>query len=105
MAGCGEACSHIAPKANTLVKQQHSSTWLPLSFRSVEFLSLAEIDFRTPGQKRKNYLEPLAPTLAPKKSLSIPKPIEAMLSEHYSKLCTTKHKPLLRSINQQHRHS
>ena len=106
MAGCGEACSHIAavlfaPEANTLVKQQHSSTslpctWLPPSFRSVQFLPLAEIDFTTPRTKRKKFLETVSP--APKKSLSIPKPTDAMLSEHYSKLCKTKHKPVLLSL-------
>ena len=106
MAGCGEACSHIAAilfaaEANTLVKQQFSCTslpctWLPPAFRTVPFLPLAEIDFRTPRQKRKSFLESAA--LAPKKSVTIQKPTQAMLEEHYSKLSKAKYKPLLLSL-------
>jgi len=48
---------------------------------SVPFLPLAEIDFRTPQQKRKTFLETAAPAI--KKSMTIQKPTEAMLEEHY----------------------
>ena len=78
MAGCGEACSHIAAilfaaEANTIVKQQLSCTslpctWLPPAFRTVPFLPLAEINFRTPKQKRKGFVES-AGAPAPKKNL------------------------------------
>ena len=90
-AGCEEACSHItailfAVEANILVKQQFSCmslpcTWLPPAFRTVPFLPLAEIDFRIPRQKRKGFLESAAP--APKKSVTIQKPTQAMLEKHY----------------------
>ena len=67
MAGLGEACSHIAAllfavETNTQLKSQFSSTslpcsWLPPSFRSVPFAEIANIDFTTPAQKRKQLLE------------------------------------------------
>jgi len=63
MAGIGEACSHIvavlfAAETNTQMKQQQSCTllpctWLPPSFRSVEYLPVSDINFRTPKQKKK----------------------------------------------------
>ena len=107
MAGCGEACSHVAAvlfaaEANTIVKQQLSCTslpcsWLPPAFRTVPFLPLAEIDFRTPKQKRKSFLDSEGAP-APKKTVSVPKPTEAKLQEHYAKLSKTKNKPLLLSL-------
>ena len=60
--------------------------WLPPAFGMVPFLPLAEVDFRTPRQK-KIFLETAAPAL--KKSLTIQKPTEAMLEEHYLKLSKT----------------
>ena len=64
MAGLGEACSHIAAllftvEANTQVKKRIACTslpcsWLPLTFRSVPFAQLSDIDFSTPQQKWKN---------------------------------------------------
>ena len=54
MAGLGEVCSHVAAVLfaayeNTKVKEQHSSTslpcsWLPPSFRSVEYAPICNID-------------------------------------------------------------
>ena len=103
----GEACSHIAAilfaaEANTIVKQQVSCTslpctWLPPAFRIVPFLPSAEIDFRTPKQKRKGFVES-AGAPAPKKNLTVQEPTEAKLKEHYAKLSKTKHKPLLLSL-------
>ena len=109
MAGIGEACSHIAAvlfaaEANTQVKQQQSCTslpcaWLPPSFRSVEYLSVSDIDFRTPKQKRKSSQAFGSNTTpVPKKSLIIQKPTESELTEYYLKLSKTKHKPVLLSL-------
>ena len=109
MAGIGEACSHIAAvlfaaEANTQVKQQQSCTslpcaWLPPSFRSVEYLSVSDIDFRTPKQKRKSSQAfGSSTTPVPKKSLIMQKPTESELTEYYLKLSKTKHKPVLLSL-------
>ena len=61
MAGIGEACSHIAAllftaEANTQAKQQFASTslpcsWIPPSYRSVDFSEMSNIDFTTPNKK------------------------------------------------------
>ena len=61
MAGIGEACSYIAAllftaKANTQAKQQFASTslpcsWIPPSYRSVDFSEMSNIDFTTPNKK------------------------------------------------------
>ena len=63
MTGLGEACSHIAAvlftaEGNTRVKSQFSSTslpcsWLPPSFRSIEYTPISEIDFSMPKHKQK----------------------------------------------------
>ena len=109
MAGIGEACSHIASvlfaaEANTQVKQQQSCisipcAWLPPSFKCVEYLSVSDIDFRTPKQKRKSSQAFGSNTTpAPKKSLMIQKPTESELTEYYLKLSKTKHKPVLLSL-------
>ena len=109
MAGIGEAYSHIAAvlfaaEANTQVKQQQSCTslpcaWLPPSFRSVEYLSVSDIDFRTPKQKRKSSQAfGSSTTPVPKKSLIMQKPTESELTEYYLKLSKTKHKPVLLSL-------
>ena len=109
MAGIGEVCSHIAgvlfaAEANTQVKQQHSCTslpcaWLPPSFRSVEYLPVSDIDFRTSKQKRKSSQAFGSDTTsAPKKSLIVQKPTEAELTDYYLKLSKAKHKPVLLSL-------
>ena len=109
MVGIGEACSHIAAvlfaaEANTQVKQQQSCTsfpcaWLPPSFRSVEYLSVSDIDYRTPKQKRKSSQAFGSNTTpVPKKSLIMQKPTESELTEYYLKLSKTKHKPVLLSL-------
>ena len=61
MAGIGEACSHIAAllftaEANTQAKQQFASTslpcsWIPPSYRSVNFSEMSNLDFTTPNKK------------------------------------------------------
>ena len=63
MAGVGEVCSHVAAvlfaaEGNTLIKRQFSATslpcsWLPANFKFVSFSKVADIDFKTPSQKRK----------------------------------------------------
>ena len=109
IAGIGEVCSHIAgvlfaSEANTQVKQQQSCTslpcaWLPPSFRSVEYLPVFDIDFRTPKQKRKSSQAFGSDTTsAPKKSLIVQKPNEAELTDYYLKLSKAKHKPVLLSL-------
>lgn len=109
MAGIGEACSHIASvlfaaEANTQVKQQQSCTslpcaWLPPSFRSVKYLPVSDIDFRTPKQKRKrSQVSGSYTTSVPKKSLIVQKPTEAELTDYYLKLSKAKHKPVLLSL-------
>jgi len=60
-------------------------------------LPLAEIDFRTPKQKRKGFVES-AGAPAPKKNQTVQEPTEAKLKEHYAKLSKTKHKLLLLSL-------
>lgn len=109
MAGAGEACSHIAAvlfvaEANTQVKQQQSCTtlpcsWLPPSFRTVDYLPVSEIDFRTPKQKRRLGL-PSASSSAPatKKVHVVSDPTELELNVHFTKLSKTKHRPLLLSL-------
>jgi len=109
MAGTGEVCSHIAAilfaaDANTQVKQQQSCTslpcsWLPPSFRTVEYLPVSEIDFTTPKQKRKIGL-PSAPSSAPatKKVCAVSTPTELELNDHFTKLSKTKLRPLLLSL-------
>jgi len=63
MAGVREVCSHVAAvlfaaEGNTLIKRQFSATslpysWLPANFKFVSFSMVADIDFKTPTQKRK----------------------------------------------------
>ena len=109
MAGIGEACSHIAAvlfaaEANTQVKQQQSCTslpcaWLPPSFRTIEYMPVSDIDFRTPKQKRKNSQAfGSNATPAPKRNLVVQKPTDSELTEYYLKLSKTKHKPVLLSL-------
>ena len=109
MAGIGEACSHIAAvlfavEANTQVKQQQSCTsfpcaWLPPSFRTVEYMPVSDIDFRTPKHKRKkSQAFGSNATPAPKTNLVVQKPTDPELTEYYLKLSKTKHKPVLLSL-------
>jgi len=63
MAGIGGVYLHVAAVLfaayeNIKVKEQHSSTslpysWLPSSFRSIEYSPICNIHFTTPKQKRK----------------------------------------------------
>jgi len=63
MAGLEETCSHVASvlftaEANSQFKQQTSSTSLPCarlppSFQYVPYIEVGEMDFKTPGMKRK----------------------------------------------------
>ena len=111
MAGIGEVCSHIAAvlflvEANTRAKQNLSCTslpcnWLPPSFRTVEFLPVSKIDFRTAQLKRKLALDdnPHSSTVMPScKVQHVLKPTEAQLSDYYLQLKTMKHKPVILSL-------
>lgn len=67
MVGLGEACSHMAAilfvlDANSHFKESQSCTslpcsWLPPSFKTVPYATIADIDFSTPKQKRRKLLE------------------------------------------------
>ena len=111
MAGCGEACSHIASllftvEANTQMKQQFSCTslpcsWLPSSFRSVSFSEIRKIDFSTPQHKRMQCQgssitegEPVRKM----KKVSVPKATDSELDIFYSDLSKAKGKPVLLSL-------
>ena len=105
MAGAGEACSHIssvlfAAEANTHVKEQHSSTslpcsWLPPSFRSIEYAQICNIDFATPKQKRRRVDEVCSKS---KPAYKIPKPTADDIHGHYEQLSALKVNPVLLSL-------
>ena len=112
MAGIGEVCSHTAAvlfllEANTQAKQNLSCTsvpcsWLPPSFRTVEFLPVSKIDFRTPQLKRKLLLDnphssPMTSATAGK-ARRVLKPTEAQLNDYYLQLSKFKHKPVFLSL-------
>ena len=111
MAGIGEVCSHTAAalfllEANTQTKQNLSCTslpcsWLSPSFRTVEFLPVSKIDFRTPQQERKLALDdnPHSSTMMPGgKVRHVLKPTESQLSDYYLQLSKFKHKPVHLSL-------
>lgn len=111
MAGLGEACSHMAAvlftfEANTQTKKTFSTTslpcsWLPPSFRSVPFARLAEINFSTPLQKRRQIVSPdnsngSSSRQRPEQT-STPAPTEEEVQGLYSQL-TNSVKPVLLSL-------
>ena len=108
MAGAGEACSQIASvlfaaEANTHVKEQHSSTslpcsWLPLSFRSIEFSQICDIDFATPKQRQKRSVQGDEVCSKSKPAYKIPKPIADDIHVHYQHLSGLKVNPVLLSL-------
>jgi len=108
MAGVGEVCSHVAAvlfaaEGNTLIKRQFSATslpcsWLPANFKFVSFSTVADVDFKTPTQKRKMILRNEAFTCEPKrKSFTVVPTADDDLTELYSQLSTTSGKPVMLS--------
>ena len=89
MAGLGEVCSHVAAvlfaaEANSLTKLQFSSTslpcsWLPPTFRSVNFSEINGIDFSTPQHKRK--LSTIGESAPKSKKYTILPPTEETIEE------------------------
>ena len=103
MAGVGEVCSHVAAvlfvfQGNTLIKQQFSATsllcsWLHVSFKFVSFSKVADIDFKTPNQKRKVVLRTSEPE-PKRKAFTF---TDSDLSMLHSQLSTTSGKPVMLS--------
>ena len=109
MAGIGEACSHIAAllftaEANTQAKQQFISTslpcsWIPQSYRSVDFSEISDIDFTTPKQKRQQSSSTLTDGEIPrKKQLTISQPSSDDIDTFYEELSKSKGKPVILSL-------
>ena len=88
MAGIGEVCSHIAavPRLSKTFLVRHCHAIGYPSFRTVEFLTVSKIDFRTPHQKRKLSLVDNADAssvMPAPKVRHVLKPTEAQLSDYY----------------------
>lgn len=109
MAGIGEACSHIAAllfsaEANTQAKQQFSSTslpcsWIPPSYRSVDFSEISRIDFTTPKQKRQQSEQTSVDDHIPrKKILTVSKPSSDDIKTFYEELSKSNGKPVILSL-------
>ena len=106
MGGLGEVCSHVAAvlfaaEANSLTKLQFSSTslpcsWLPPTFRSVNFSEINGIDFSTPQHKRK--LSTIGEFAPKSKKYTILPPTEEQLKNHYANIIQTSGKPSLLSL-------
>ena len=108
MAGLGEVCSHVAAVLfaayeNTKVKEQHSSTslpcsWLPPSFRSVDYAPICNIDFTTPKQKRKLSVDGDEESVSSKPSYKVSKLTDEDIDAHYENLSRLKMNPVLLSF-------
>ena len=90
-------------EANTHVKEQHSSTslpctWLPPSFRSVEYSPICDIDFTTPKQKRKQSVQGDEVCSKRKQAYEIPRPTDDNIHAHYEQLSILKVSPVLLSL-------
>ena len=104
MAEVGEVCSHVAAvlfavDGNTLIKRQFSATslpcsWLPAKFKFVSFSKVADIDFKTPNQKRKVALR-TSETKPKRKAFTFAPPTDTDLSVLHSQLSTTSGKPVM----------
>ena len=69
-------------------------TWLPPTFRSVQF---AKVDFATPQHKRKSSSHECDDTIK-KRKIEIPVPVEDEIKSYYLKLSKTKERPVLLSL-------
>ena len=116
MAELGETCSHVAAvlftaEANYQFKQQTSSTslpcaWLPPSFQcDVPYIVVGEIDFKTPGLKRKFAArqrddddDDNGGTSTKRELQKISKPTENEIANFYSQLSKTSGKPVILSL-------
>lgn len=106
--GDGEVlCAHCTciagfGEASAITKHQFSSTslpcsWLPPTFRSVEFAEVHKTDFTTPQQKRKSS-DHVYDDKSKKHKVEIPPPTEDNIKIYYLKLSKLKVKPVLLSL-------